>query len=213
MNSRLWSSLAWLKTQSGIAAALSLRYRGALKDDGWFRSVANHAPVDGAGEPIPWISYPALHFLKARTQPGWHVFEFGAGYSTLWWARRGERVVACESDASWHAQVQKLAPANVETFLAPTNEYPSVVARYPETFDVVVLDGGDRVLCAKSAVSALKPDGVILWDDTDRAEYKEGFEFLRSQGFAQLEFVGLGPILNITKATSIFYRPRNVLRI
>ena len=213
MSPFLWSLLEQLRRRSSVAAAISLRHRGALNEDGWFRSVREHAAVDAAGEPIPWISYPALHFIAKRIRPEMEVFEFGSGYSTLWWARRVKGLVACESDAQWHAHVRMLAPANVELVLAATEEYPSVSARSPGRFDVVVLDGGDRVRCAESAVSALSPGGVILWDDTDRPEYQPGFDFLGAKGFAQIEFVGMGPILNMAKATSIFYRPQNVLAI
>jgi len=213
MNSRLWSSLNWLKHHNSLAAAISLKYRGALKEDGWFRSVCENAPVDAAGQPIPWISYPALHFLETRTRPDMEVFEFGSGYSTLWWATRVKKVIACESDAGWHAQVQKLAPKNVELVLSAIDEYPGIIARRPEAFDVVVIDGGDRVRAAESAVAALNRSGVILWDNTDRPEYQRGLELLREQGFARIPFVGPGPVVNITWETSIFYRSHNILAI
>jgi len=213
MNSRLWSAFNWLKHHSGLAAAISLKYRGALKDDGWFRSVCKTAPVDAAGEPIPWISYPALHFIGARTRRDMKVFEFGSGYSTLWWATRVRRVIACESDANWHAQVQKLAPENVQLVLGTIDEYPTIIARYPSAFDVVVIDGGDRNRAVESAVAALNPNGVIIWDDTDRHEYQSGLEFLRQRGFARIPFVGLGPVVNITKETSVLYRPGNIFAI
>lgn len=213
MNSRLWSSLNWLKHHNSVAAAISLKYRGALKEDGWFRSVRENAPVDAAGQPIPWISYPALHFLETRTRPDMQVFEFGSGYSTLWWATRVKKVIACESDASWHGQVQKLAPKNVELVLSAIDEYPCIIGRHPEAFDIVVIDGGDRVRAAESAVAALNQSGVILWDNTDRPEYHRGLEFLREQAFARIPFVGPGPVVNITWETSIFYRPHNILAI
>ncbi len=213
MNKPLWSLLDWLKHHSSLAAALSLTQRGALKDHGWFRSVRQKESVDGAGDPIPWISYPALEFLKTRVRPEMSVFEFGSGNSTLWWARRVAKVLSCEADKNWHAAVQRRAPANVELVRADEEDYPGVAARSPAAFDVVVIDGGDRLLCAKSAVLALNPRGVILWDDTDRPEYQPGFEFLAQSGFGQIEFVGSGPIINLTKATSIFYRPSNIFAV
>lgn len=213
MNPRLWSSLDWLKRRSSLAAAISLKHRGALRDEGWFRSVQEQAPVNAAGEPIPWISYPALHFIAAHTRPEMQVFEFGSGYSTLWWASRVRKVVSCEADEKWCAQVQKRAPANVELLRVDEKDYPETAVRWPDTFDVVVIDGGDRVACTKSAVSALNAGGVILWDDAERTEYQPGFAFLRERAFARIDFVGLGPIVNITKATSIFYRPGNIFGI
>ena len=213
MTSPLLSSLDWLRRRSSMAAALSLQYRGSLREEGWFESVRRGVPIDRDGRPIPWISYPALHFLKDRVQPEMQVFEFGSGYSTLWWAERVKKVVACESDANWHAQLRERLPANAEVVHVPVEDYPKVIEPYRGVFDVVAIDGGDRCMCANSAPASLNSTGVILWDDSDRPEYRPGFRFLHEHGFARLEFVGAGPIVNLTKATSIFYRPQNILGI
>jgi hypothetical protein len=213
INSLFWPFLNWLKHHNSTAAAMSLRYRGALKDDGWFRSVAKLAPVDAAGDPIPWISYPALHFLASRTQPDMQVFEFGSGYSTLWWAARVRRVIACECDPDWHKHVQELAPKNVELVFGTSDDHRNLIAHHPQTFDVVTIDGENRVRAAECAAMALNDGGVILWDDTERPEYASGFEYLRQKGFSRIPFVGQGPVVNISKETSIFYRPGNVLAI
>ena len=211
MRAPLFSTLEWVRRHSGIVAAASLQHRGALRDDGWFESVRQNAPVDRAGRPIPWISYPALHFLERRIRAEMRVFEFGAGFSTLWWAQRVRNVTACESDADWYANLRGRVPQNVDLVLATVDEYPNVIQPHSRVFDVVVLDGGDRCVCARSAPAALNSSGVILWDDTDRPEYRPGFDFLRDHGFARIEFVGHSPIVNIAKETSIFYRPQNIL--
>lgn len=213
MSGSLLSSLDWLRRRSSVAAAVSLQHSGSLRDEGWFESVRRGTPVDRAGRPIPWISYPALRFLERRVQPQMQVFEFGSGYSTLWWAARVKKVIACESDPKWHAQLHERAPANAEIVLAPVEDYPSVIQPHGAVFDIVTIDGGDRCACAEAAPAALSSSGIILWDDSDRPEYRPGLELLRDRGFAGLEFVGLGPIVNITKETSIFYRPGNILGV
>jgi hypothetical protein len=43
--------------------------------------------------------------------------EFGAGQSTLWWARQAEKVVSFEADRSWDAHLSKQIPANVSLHL------------------------------------------------------------------------------------------------
>ena len=37
-----------------------------LEAVGWLHSAKNRQPVNGAGEPIPWYSYAAIHFLENR---------------------------------------------------------------------------------------------------------------------------------------------------
>jgi hypothetical protein len=75
----------------------------------------------------------------------------------------------------------------------------------------VVIDGRQRVKCAHHAVPALNGSGVILWDNTERPEYREGTEFLKERGFRRVDFVGMAPINESASMTSIFYRDGNCL--
>jgi hypothetical protein len=76
---------------------------------------------------------------------------------------------------------------------------------------VIVIDGINRVECERHCVEALQEDGVIVWDNSDRKEYKTGYEYLIEQGFKRLDFEGLGPIVMIPTSTAVFYRPDNCL--
>ncbi|MNL47061.1 hypothetical protein D3C87_1698270 [compost metagenome] len=76
-----------------------------------------------------------------------------------------------------------------------------------------MIDGRDRVNCARHAIHALKPGGIILWDNSDRPGYGAGYEFLDAHGFKKIEFTGLSPITLAKNETGIFYRPDNVLGI
>ncbi|MNY02264.1 hypothetical protein D3C86_1348310 [compost metagenome] len=197
-----------------LYSSYALRHSGAIGQDGWFRSYREQAAVDAAGHPLPWITYPAIAFLEKRVQPEMTVFEYGCGNSTRWWAGRVARVVSCEHDAAWHQKVLPTLPENVELRFVPLaydGDYCRQVTRCDETFDIVVIDGRDRVNCAKQAVQALKPNGVILWDNSDREAYAEGYAFLQANGFKKVEFTGLSPISLARNETGIFYRPDNVL--
>jgi predicted O-methyltransferase YrrM len=144
------------------------------------------------------------------------VFEYGSGNSTLWWSRRTTRVVSCEHDKVWYDVMRDRLPANVEyklVQLGNDGEYSSAIADRSEQFDVIVIDGRDRVNCAKRSLSALKPDGVIVWDNSDRSEYDAGYEFLIENRFKRLDFWGMGPINTYGWCTSVFYRPLNCLDI
>ncbi len=192
-----------------------LRDRGPLVDYGWFRSFNEKKPVDKSGNPLPWFSYPMLYFLEKRINSHCTVFEFGAGNSTLWWAERVSRVIACEHNIDWYNVVQKNAPSNVQLIYIDLvqNKYPEALTRTSNKFDIIVIDGEERVACTKKAISYLTPEGGIILDDSDRAEYSEAAQYLISHGFRQVEFYGMTACVNVGKETSLFYRSGNCLNI
>lgn len=49
----------------------------ALVTTGWLNSLANGQPINAAGEPIPWYTYPAIDFVQTKIQPHFRVFEWG----------------------------------------------------------------------------------------------------------------------------------------
>lgn len=185
-----------------------------LEQVGWFESVFRRAAVDRDGNPIPWITYPSIAFLEERIKWQMELFEYGSGNSTLWWARRVSRVVSCEHDQSWYEKIVSQVPDNVEYIYSRLNDgYSDVIKKYSNEFDIIVIDGRERVKCARNAVVALKPDGVIVWDNSDRERYQPGFDFLREAGFRRIDFPGMIPIDPQASCTAIFYRTLNCLAI
>jgi len=199
---------------TGTYAAYTLTTQGPLREDGWLRSFREGRSVDASGAPLPWLTYPALEFLAARIRPEWRVFEYGSGASTHWWAKRVREVVSVEHDPGWYAKVRGGLPANAKLShvpLVPGGDYARSAAREPGGFDVVVIDGRDRVNCARAALVGLQPRGVIVWDNSDRADYAEGYALLAAAGFRKVPFVGMAPVFNQKSETGVFYRDGNVL--
>lgn len=211
----------WLKAAGwGVPRALrldapwTLLTQGPLRSDGWLRSLREGQPVDEMGRLIPWLTYPAIDFLARRVRPEWRVFEYGCGNSTLWWAERVAEVKSCEHDREWFERIRARAPARVEMHHVPLDEsgdYARTAARWPGRFDVVVIDGRDRVRCVEATLIALRESGVVVWDNSDREEYREGYQLLAQAGFRKVPFIGMIPILNQKLETGIFYRDGNVL--
>ncbi len=189
-----------------------LRADSYLQVRGWFRSFREGKAVDASGAALPWMTYAAIEFLEERAGRGLRVFEFGAGGSTLWWAARVHAVVSCELDRGWYQSLSQIAPANVQLVHAePGVAYAEQVSRWPEKFDLIVIDAEERVACARRAVAALRPGGVIVWDNSEREADAEGYAHLLSLGFKELRFSGMGPINPYGWRTSIFYRAENCL--
>lgn len=187
-----------------------------LKATGWMRSWELSASVDQDGHPIPWLSYPAIAFLKDRIKPDFQVFEYGAGASTLWFARQVRSVVSCEHEEAWFKRVQQMTAGltNVELFFVPLAEgYSTKIQDYKKQFDVIVIDGRQRNQCAMNSLEALNDRGVLLFDNADRAAYQEGITFLLCAGFKKIDFTGLTPLAHRQITTAIFYKNDNCLGI
>jgi len=191
-----------------------LARHGALAHTGWLRSAREQKSVDRDGSPIPWLTYPAIALLETRIKPEFEVFEYGSGGSTLWWAKRVNRIVSCEHDESWGNQVRPRLPGNAELVLVSLEQgaaYSQAAVKTGKSFDILIIDGRDRVRCAQTWSDVLKDTGVIIWDNTDRPRYQQGIRELRDAGFKQVPLVGLAPISWALSETSILYRPNNCL--
>jgi len=198
-----------------LYAIASLRF-GAncyLRDRGWWESFRARGAVDGNWLPIPWYTYPAIDFLSSRVKSDWKVFEYGSGHSTLWWARHVAQVTSCEYDSTWFDIVETRRPGNVSLLHRNTGGggYARVLEDYPARFDVVVIDGMERVECARYAAPALNAGGIVIWDNSDKNKYTSGMDLLQSQGFKRLDFDGPGPGAVRGWSTSVFYRTGNCL--
>lgn len=205
------------RTLSEMLALYSLARGGFLRSSGWLESHRTASSIDDKGCELPWYTYPAIRFLSERVNnQQLAVFEYGSGNSTLWWSRRVGRVVSCEHDPLWHSAVAPRLPPHVEYHLIPldaSDAYASHITRHRHEFDIVVLDGRERVRCSLNVLPALSSAGVVVWDNSDRGEYVSGFDHLTSNGFRRLDLWGMGPINAYEWCTSIFYRQENCLAL
>jgi hypothetical protein len=199
-----------------LKSLLSFNKKGYLKDIGWFSAFDNKSPVDGNHNPIPWVTYSFIDFIKERIGKQHLVFEFGSGNSTFFYAKYAAKVVSVEHDKGWYDKIVGTKPANAEMIfceLTTDGEYCRMPLKLDNKFDVIIVDGRDRVNCCKQAVAALSRTGVVVLDDSERDFYAEGVLFLKQQGFKQLAFTGISPGLFYNKATSVFYKADNCLAI
>ena len=193
----------------------SLKKSGYLFDKGWFNSFKSKLPINKENEPIPWMTYPFIDFIPSRLNSNMKIFEYGSGNSTLWWSKRVKTIISCEHDKLWYNSLLNNLPENVtlEYREVENGNYAKKICEYVNEFDIIIIDGRDRISCAKNSLLALKKDGIIIWDNSDRKEYQEGYNFLTSQGFKRIDFIGLGPINVMSWATSVFYKSDNCLNL
>lgn len=67
-------------------------------------------------------------------------------------------------------------------------------------FDIIAVDGKERVGCTVHAVPKLKAGGVLVLDDSEREEYEEVFALLSAWSACRLGF-GL-------RQTTLFVKPQ-----
>lgn len=180
------------------------------------RSLEENRPVDEDGNPVPWMNHSVIEFLEKRLKNDLELFEFGSGYSTSFYAKLVKRVTSVEYDRSWFQYITTVIPSNVELILREKDvdgEYCRAVTERAEKYDVVIVDGRDRVNCVKQSITALSERGVIVLDDTQRKEYQEALEYARSYGFRTLDLEGLKPTGKNIDRTTIIYKNGNCLGI
>ncbi len=180
------------------------------KDFAIERTIDEKVCVDRDGNPIPWYTYPAIEYLSQFDYAEKTIFEFGCGYSSLFWARRAKRVVSIEDNPKWFDKWRgEFNEPNLEVKWRDEGEgYYNAIFEEGQKYDVIVVDGKRRADCARCAVQAMTDDGMIILDDSDRIntsqEYKDAVAALRAANLLQVDFYGFCPMNNYTKTTSLF---------
>lgn len=189
---------------------------------------AIHDVADLAELDLAWWSYPAIRrvhtFLAAR--PAARVFEFGAGASTLWLARRAGEVHSVEHDAGFASHVEQLLDGRpevtvhtVEPVPASTPDavrsgrgghehldfaaYVATIDRVGGPFDLIVVDGRARVAAFDRALPHLATDGLVVFDNIRRARYRPA---LRREGLRYELLRGATPALPYPTTTGLIRR-------
>lgn len=162
---------------------------------------AIHDVDDMIGLDLAWWSYRAIDAVEAHLAARGGdavVFEYGAGASTAWLARRSASVTSVEHDVGFADYLRPLLAADrevagrAEVRLVPAvptvapavpsqrrghagldfSNYVRAIDAVEGSFDLVVVDGRARVACVRQALPRLAPTGLLLLDNADRDEYR-----------------------------------------
>jgi hypothetical protein len=187
-----------------------------LYSSGWMASLERGYPCKSDGTEVPWMNYCVVSFLEQRLKSDFHLFEYGSGFSTLFFSRLVASVTSIEHDRAWFEKVSARLPTNVELVLRAEDddgEYCRTIHAADRHYDVVIVDGRDRVNCIKQSLGRLASRGVLLLDDSQRAQYAPGIALARSEGYLTLDFEGLKPISSEIGRTTVMYRRDNCFDI
>lgn len=195
---------------------LILRETSYLHTTGWVESLKRGYPCDAQGLEIPWMNYPVVNFLKERLNKELALFEFGSGYSTLFYATLVRDVTSVEYNKEWYDFMSKRKVNNVSLLYREKDidgTYCRTINETEKEYDIVVVDGRDRVNCVKQSIEKLSSKGIILLDDSNRNRYKEAIEYAKNKGFRSLNIEGLKATGHGIDRTTLLYRNENCLNI
>lgn len=202
----------------------------------WSRSVKSGLTPVELG--VPWIVYSSLDFLRGFLRPDDIVFEYGAGGSTIFFARLGLRGVSIEHDTAWAKLVEmelarsspnvdwevRIIPPNSATLDVQRKfrsnnpvyrgqsfvDYVTAIESFPTAhFSVVAVDGRARSACIEIAANHVTPGGILLVDNSDRQAYWPEIDRLKNHGWQSREFNGPVPTGAGFSRTTILHRPPN----
>ncbi len=175
--------------------------------------------MDNDYNPLPWMNYSVIEFLSKRMNKTINIFEYGSGYSTLYFSKLVNRIKSIEYNSEWFDRFNTKFHmiSNIELLYVPLGQnYTTAIQDFTQIgkkYEMIIIDGRKRVDCLKNAIKYLTPDGILLLDDSNREKYKEVFSLCVKKGFKELTFSGMKPNgLGIFYST-IFYRSDNILNI
>ncbi len=187
---------------------------GYLVESGWVASAQAKKPVDKDGSPTPWFTTNFVGFLGPRLRSEFNVLEFGAGNSTLFFAKAVKSVTSIEDNQEWHSRLTSMIQNDrVKLHFLTGEPYYKAARSFQQKYHIIVVDGSHRFECAANSVDSLAPSGVIILDNSLRPEYVPIYELLHAKGFRHIDFWGMAGGSRKHNCTTVFYRDANCLGI
>lgn len=119
---------------------------------------------------FPWWTSDSVAWLDRFLNKDSKVLEFGIGRSTLWLSDRVGNLVSVDDNEEWVESVKKeVDGVDLRLIERP---YDVVCSEFRDAFfDAVVIDGRDRVQCARSSKRLIRAGGALVLDNADRSYY------------------------------------------
>lgn len=123
---------------------------------------------DEFGIQMPWYTLPALEVIDKWDFQYKFVYEYGVGYSTLWYLSRGASVYGVDSNKKW-ASFVNLDTVNHRDVMR-TYTVDLEYGKPFDGYDVICIDGIWRDDCTEHALRCLKSGGKLILDNWKQPE-------------------------------------------
>lgn len=138
----------------------------------------------------PWLAESAIWFIENYLIPNDEapllrkVFEFGSGSSTKWLIDRCEELISVEHDSNWFDNVYDGIRNDILVgrlkYGLYNRSYDHVINQFVGSyFDLILIDGRDRVKCIQSSIPKLKSGGWLVLDNSEREYYQRGIDLMK----------------------------------
>ena len=166
---------------------------------GFLESSRKNIPVNNKNKIMPMYTYPCYEWLNSIDWTDSKVFEYGTGYSTIWWQNKNVDYHAVEDNKQWYDMIEDKTNINYKPGL---HKYIQSIYDYNYKFDVIVIDGVFRFDCIKPALDKIKNDGIIIVDNTDW--HRNSKEELDKSDLIPIHFHGFKPLHVDSETTSCY---------
>jgi len=195
----------------GRGGHVSLRNSLILgKKYGQYQSAKEWSCINAEGLPIPWYTYPTIEYLNNLKLDGISVLEYGSGNSSLYYLRRGAKVVSIENDREWYEKIKGENKDDSFQYVFANSDSDYIQRKEINSADIIVIDGSYRPECAeyviKNILDGNSNPSIIIFDNSDWFpktinKLDDKIEWVR------VDFCGFGPINGYTWVTSIYFNP------
>jgi len=172
---------------------------------------------------LPWYNQNKIDFLeKNRTLlSNFNIFEYGCGFSTLYFSQFAKSVTSAELRAEWFEKISHLLLQNnlqadlhlvKYNFANCINEFfVSKINNQDNIF--IIIDSNDRAKCLQicTQIANTHPNTIIMLDNSERENLQNEIQNTQNQGFHTKTFVGVRPVDGKTSTSTLFCKNQNWL--
>ncbi len=113
----------------------------------------------------PWYTLPCLEWLIQQDAKDWSVFEYGCGYSSIWWRANSRFVYSVDHDETWGYAMGACCRSGKLEYITHIEGTVQLWKEEPSPYDCIVVDGEYRDECVNFCRQFLKSGGYMIVDN------------------------------------------------
>ena len=148
------------------------------------------------GQVLPWLNEHTLMEyilnlceIESDVMRKWIVFEWGSGFSTLWWQKHCRVLISIEHTPEWYKFLKDAIAPNCSLKLRKTKKsYVTAINEAGGSYDCIIVDGRWRYGCLVKSLSRVKCGGILIFDNSNCSLYQDCIELLKNLSNYKLEY-------------------------